>query len=560
MTYWTNNIVSYFKNSFPLAIFLLAILISLTGTWDRDFSTRGEAREALVAQNMYASNNWILPSGYGGAVPSKPPAMHWGVVLVSKLVGDVTEFTARVPSLVAMISFLLFFQYFLKERVGKEEAFFSALILMTSFEWFRAGTSCRVDMILSAAFASGLLALYKWDERELIKIPWIAIVLFTIATLCKGPVAIVLPGIIFSLYLLLRGYTFQRVVTSILKVFIPVFLCASIWYISAYVIEQERFLERVYYENIARFIGTAEDEPHKHGILYLLGTVPIGLMPWTLLALPLLLLNRVRSELINKTRNWKRISRFDIYSIIVVSSCVIFFSVPSSKRSVYLLPIYPFLAYLLSKVLIVFNEESEKFAKYLSRSLIFLVSLFLICSILSLFFINLFRIDIGEIFRNLILDITKNWGILDLLLVICFVYYAIIYSPNVRSRQNENKWLERYGIVIALVVSIVSWSLIRPISNSTSSKIMALQFPLDKAEGKPIYSFKNSFYGLSFYLKRPLIMKTEGFNGGSMVVMYEDQYDNFNKILEGKHQAEVIYTSPRGVESFMRPLIVVYLS
>ena len=61
----------------------LAFLLLIPWLGLKDFSTRGEAREALVAQAMVQSGNWILPSAYNGAIPSKPPLLHWLISLFS---------------------------------------------------------------------------------------------------------------------------------------------------------------------------------------------------------------------------------------------------------------------------------------------------------------------------------------------------------------------------------------------------------------------------------------------------------------------------------------------
>ena len=79
-------------------VLLVAFLVTVPGMAGREFSTRGEPREALVAQAMISTGDWILPSGYGGSVPSKPPLTHWIMALASLPGGEVTEFTARFPS------------------------------------------------------------------------------------------------------------------------------------------------------------------------------------------------------------------------------------------------------------------------------------------------------------------------------------------------------------------------------------------------------------------------------------------------------------------------------
>ena len=97
---------------------VLSLFFVLTIPWLglTPFSTRGEPREALVAQAMVTSGDWILPRGYSDDVPSKPPFMHWVIGVVSHLAGEVNEFTARFPSALAALVCLAAFYLFIARR------------------------------------------------------------------------------------------------------------------------------------------------------------------------------------------------------------------------------------------------------------------------------------------------------------------------------------------------------------------------------------------------------------------------------------------------------------
>ena len=76
--------------------------------------------------------------------------------------------------------------------------------------------------------------------------------------LTKGPVAILLPWVIFAAYLLLLGYSY-RAFTAPAKVFLPAFLIASLWYLLALERGGPAFGDLVFSENIARFLGAIEE-------------------------------------------------------------------------------------------------------------------------------------------------------------------------------------------------------------------------------------------------------------------------------------------------------------
>ena len=176
-------------------VLLAAFLLLVPWLGLKDFHTRGEAREALVAQDMVRRGEWILPSGYGGVVPSKPPMTHWLMAVTSKVTGNLDEFAARFPSALCAVLFLVLFSSHLHSRVDRRAALIVPLLVLTSVEWFRAATATRVDMVFSALLGTALLLLYQWSERQFRGIPLGGVVALGGAILAKGPVALILAGV-----------------------------------------------------------------------------------------------------------------------------------------------------------------------------------------------------------------------------------------------------------------------------------------------------------------------------------------------------------------------------
>lgn len=341
-------------NRLPLLLLICCVLFLPTLALT-PFYTRGEPREALVAQAMLDSGNWVLPrSSYNQAVPSKPPLMHWLIGALSSATGEVTPFTARLPSALSAILFTAVFFVFLRRRTSSEVAWLSALVLTTSVEWTRAAVSCRVDMVLSVCLGLGLLDVYRWYERRLTGVPLLAVLAFAGATLSKGPVALVLPAGIFGLFLLLRGVTWWRACYKTAAVIAPALILAGIWYAAAYSVDPQAFWDKVYAENIARFTSSMDDSPHEHSVFYLIGVFIVGLLPWSILLV---------TRAVQTMSTWRETIRWPqsdlaLYSLVVVVEVFVFYAIPASKRSVYLLPCYPFVAFLIAGLLIKLGEAS----------------------------------------------------------------------------------------------------------------------------------------------------------------------------------------------------------
>lgn len=103
MNLFTNDIrenISINKFTWLLALVCLCSLFLFLD--DTLFNTRGEPREAVVALSMLKEGNWVLPINNGIDMAYKPPFFHWLIALCSLPLGYVTEYSARMPSAIAL--------------------------------------------------------------------------------------------------------------------------------------------------------------------------------------------------------------------------------------------------------------------------------------------------------------------------------------------------------------------------------------------------------------------------------------------------------------------------
>lgn len=321
-----------------------------------DFHTKGEPREAIMAYDMLTDGHWILPLYNDGSVAFKPPFFHWLIALFSAMTGSVNEYTSRLPSALALLAMTLGCYVFYARRRGAMVAFMTALILMTNFETHRAGLNCRVDMVLTAAIVGALLLLYRWTERGMRGTPWGALVLMGVATLTKGPVGIALPCLVTWVFVLMRGGRFWPTTGRLAAVGLGACVLPLLWYAAAYLEEGDAFLAMAYEENVLRFTGKMTYESHENPWYYNVMTIVAGYAPYTLLALlglfALPLRRAGRRTGAWWSRLWRSIREMDpvrLFSLLSIVVIFVFYCIPKSKRSVYLLPVYPFIAYFLAE-------------------------------------------------------------------------------------------------------------------------------------------------------------------------------------------------------------------
>jgi 4-amino-4-deoxy-L-arabinose transferase-like glycosyltransferase len=534
---------------------LLVIILAaaLTVPWlERPFHTRGEPREALVAQAMLETGDWISPPAYDGAVPSKPPFTHWLMAAVGMARGGVDEFSARLPAALAVISFAAFFFLFLHRRIGLERAFGASIVLLASSEWFRSASTCRVDTVLAVSMAGALLALYAWWEGGLRGVPWLAIVLTGCATLTKGPVGLVLPFAIFALFAWLQaGFgwrAFIRLAFKLTLLALPVVAIASSWYVLGYIKRGEPFIEKVMYENFDRFTSSMQDEPHKHSVFYLFGMLFIGVLPWSLL-----LLNRVSWISLRgvAVRAWWR-DQAPLYrfAYLVTLTVLVFFCIPSSKRSVYLLPLYPFLALIIERWARKFG--GALFERYLGRVVLGgVLALGLAAAVLFVAKVGGCRLEWGAFMASLA----------SLKVLVSLVLVALLFS--LARAALSDVWqrpLEQVGLSVIAAVFVVSFLIYDTLAWQLSPKRWLNSDEFNRAVAGQqgvtgYYSFGSEAYGASFYLaKRFNRITNGGVQDGALVFLEQRKLDQFRQEVTPNFRELFRYHS--GVESERKAIVV----
>ena len=544
-------------------IALLSVLVIVPFLGETIFYSKGEPREAIVAYTMLKSGNWILPVNYGVEIAYKPPFLYWAIAVVSSIMGGVTEFSSRMPSALAFLAMQLVFFSFVAKRKNIKTAFLTSILLLSSFEVHRAAVACRLDMVQVSFIVIALCLLFRWDEKGSKEIPWLAVLLMACATLTKGPVGSIFPCVGIGIYQLLRGRSFGKTFFSLLGIGLLSLVPLGIWFWAAYQQGGESFINLMMEENTGRFFRKMSYASHENPLWYNFVTIIWGWIPWTLVLLISLFGLKWKemrflpegsswSERFNKAwTKFRSQSPLHLFTWVVILFIFIFYCIPKSKRSVYLLPIYPFMAMLIAEYFLALVQRKAKVFKisaYIFASLALLLTVTFIIVRFGLIPDSVWgtgkhaadNIGFMHALENVDLPFSK-WLIVALPAIagICTLI-ALVKRADTRSLLYSIA-----GCILCLFVSLDG--VYQPTVLATKSdKRLAEQVNTYVQDGF-MYSYTPPlirFYCTNYYLNDRMRDFVPGLSGTGYVMLSKWTKEEFLKKYSDEYRLEEVYTTP----------------
>ena len=496
--------IKYNKALWLITILAIVMLIPFLGL--TDFNTKGEPREAVVAYTMLEHGNWILPINNGGDIPYKPPFFHWCIAFFSLFIGHVNEFTSRLPSAVSLVLMTIGGFVFFAKRKDTPTSLITAILTLTAFEVHRAGINCRVDMVNTAFMVGAMYLLYRWWEKGKHQLPWLAILCMSGATLTKGPVGIILPCFVMGVFMLTQrenfwGIVWRMALTALLSLIIP--FC---WYYTAYLQGGDEFLRLVKEENIDRFMGKMAYESHENPAWYNLLTLITGWLPYTLLLLFSLFI--LPWKKFSKTRfleNAKKATPLQVFTWLAFLLVLFFYCIPKSKRSVYLLPCYPFMAYLIAEYIVWMMKEKMGAIKVYAGVIASLAVILVIATLVIRAGCIPDTIFHGKHAADNIAMLHAIGESHSFLFNVCQMFLLIgAYHIFKALKKKETSQILKYTLVMIIAIFITLDSTLQPaVLNTKADKHLAPVIE-KKFDTSKLYSYMSvdmlHFFSLNFYL------------------------------------------------------------
>ncbi len=310
-----------------------------------------EAMFVEAARQMVIRGDWVTPYWNDVTRFDKPPLSYWFMGIFMKIFG-INEFAARLPSAIIALS-VVFLVFYTLRRFGilhQEQlpsnswiwAGIGAVMLIFNPIWIAWARTAVSDMFLAGSISFCLLSFF-WGYAQPIQSQWRWYVSFYIflalGILSKGPVAIVLPGIIIVSFLIYVGQWRKTLKQMRLKWgFLIVSVIAIPWFVAVTTANGWDYINTFFgYHNIERY--TSVVNRHAGPWYYYFPVLIISLAPWSSY-LPLSLYRLKfwqRRYWMGQTRE----SQLGLFAFFWLAMIFGFFTISATKLPSYILPAIP---------------------------------------------------------------------------------------------------------------------------------------------------------------------------------------------------------------------------
>jgi 4-amino-4-deoxy-L-arabinose transferase-like glycosyltransferase len=319
-----------------------------------------EAKNAGCAAEMLRNGDWVVPTFNGVLRTDKPPLHYYAMMLSYSLFG-VSPFAARFFSAIAALALLLVVYVNVARLINARTAFFTCLVLLSSIQLVVQFHLAVPDPYLILLMTIALFYYYR-GIHENSSLLYIAYAATALAFLTKGPVAVVLPGIIVLAYLILTK-RLQRSFIRDLKlgrgILIFCFL-AMPWYVAVGLATDGEWLKGFFLDhNVNRFSSTME------------GHRGFPLVPFLILIVALLPFSVFIVQAVKLAVAKRKQENLLLFNMVVVATFGLFFSFSKTLLPSYLAPAIPFLAVILGYYLHHFVTKFSGLTFKIRTSLVF---------------------------------------------------------------------------------------------------------------------------------------------------------------------------------------------
>ncbi|MGA7990604.1 MAG: phospholipid carrier-dependent glycosyltransferase, partial [Thermoanaerobaculia bacterium] len=338
----------------PFWLAAAAAALCLLAAAGRDFWSPDEPDFAEHVREMLERKSLLLPYENGRPYSEKPILYYWALAATTPFTGgDVSPLGTRVPSALSAAAIVFLAAFLAGRRGGEKEALLAGAATAVAPIVFWQGQYVQVDALFSCLLMLSLVSMFFLEGEEggagASRWRWVLRVTLAAAVLTKGPLAVVLAGLVVLARCAVRRSWAPLLATHpIRSIFVFLLLVVPWYFFAARAGGPDYAYDLVVNQNWNRFFRAFD---HIQPWSFYLESMWSDFFPWTALALaaPFVLAPRglfsERPEL--------------GFSATVAAVSFVFLSLSQAKQGKYLLVAYPFAAVLVAALVAAADRPSD---------------------------------------------------------------------------------------------------------------------------------------------------------------------------------------------------------
>lgn len=317
----------------------------------RDFTPNNELKYLSIADEALRNGHLFTFWNHGVTYADKPPLYLWIIMAGKGLLQTHSMFFIGLFSILPALVILYIMDKWISKTVSRELRHTIQFMLMTSGLFIGSAVVLRMDMLMCMFIILSLYTFFKIYSGNYRKTDKIVLPIYIfMAVFTKGPVGILVPLLSIFSFLLIKGEIryFSRYLDW--KTFIILLGLSAAWFCAVFIEGGKSYLNNLLFnQTVNRAIDAFH---HKEPVWYYLKTIWYSLAPWSLFYIVILIIG-IRKKVIK--------TDIEKFFLTVIVSTFIALSIFSGKLDIYMLPIFPFLAYLSILILPKINEKGIYF-------------------------------------------------------------------------------------------------------------------------------------------------------------------------------------------------------
>lgn len=262
-----------------LFIGAVGFALFMLGNWAIAITDPVESNYTLTALEMLKSGDYVSPRIYGSYWYDKPVFFYWELIAAYKLFG-VSEFSSRFfPGVFGV--FGLWTAYgFARWLYDRKTGLMTAGILGSCFEYWLFSKTVITDLTLFVFFSAVLIFFFAGYSTGRRKLYYLCYLFAALATLDKGPIGLLLPGLVLTVFLCIRRDFREFLRLRLLSGLAVYVLVAGSWYYMMYAVHGMEFINN--FLGVHNFLrATHSEHPHWDVWWYYLMIFFLGCLPWS---------------------------------------------------------------------------------------------------------------------------------------------------------------------------------------------------------------------------------------------------------------------------------------